>query len=294
MDLTETPEEKGLLEAIKTEQVPPEPEKAAEAAPAEEKPAEAAAEAKPAEPVKAPEKKPEERPRLVPQMALQEEREKRRELERRLAALEKPPAPAVPEVPDETTDPLGAIASLKAQIADFRKQQEEARNHAVVEQTYALKAQGWIEPYRAEHPEYDEQANYLYSFRLKQLGIQYPQMAEPIRAQLANREAQEMFREAIDNDINPAELVAQHAIVAGWRAKEVEPAKEAAKAPDPKPAVEKIERLSKGQKAAVSSSGSGGGAERAEMTIEDLLELDGSAFDKAAKAFIEQGRRSGL
>src|SRR5690242_11783776 len=165
MDLTETPEEKGLLEAIKTEQAPPEPEKPTEAAPAEEKSAEV--ETKPAEVAKTPEKKPDERPRLVPHAALHEERERRKELERRLAALEKPAAPVTPPIPDETTDPLGAIASLKAQIADFQKQQEEAKNHAVAEQTYALKAQGWIEPYRAEHPEYDDQANYLYSFRLK-------------------------------------------------------------------------------------------------------------------------------
>lgn len=295
MDLTESAEEKGILEAIKAETTPPGPEKVAEVIPAIEKPAEAAAATTPVvETPKAPEKKPDERPRLVPHAALHEERERRKELERRLAALEKPAAPTAQAVPDETTDPLGAISSLKAKIADFEQQQQYAYHQAAAEQHYALKANEWISSYKPEHPEYDDQANYLYSFRMKQLGIQYPQLAEPIRAQLANREAQALFREAIDNDVNPAELVAQHAVIAGWRAKEADPTPTPTTKADSKPAVEKIERLNRGQKAAISSSGSGGGAERAEMTIEELLDLDGAAFDKAAKAFIDAGKRSGM
>lgn len=284
-NLTETAEETAQFEAMLNEQAPPEP-KQPEPTPQPEpepKPEPAAEPAKAAEPPKETEKP----VRLVPHQALHEEREKRKQLEQRLAALEKEQQPAPPagdQEPDETTDPIGTIAWLKAQRAKEQAERAEAQRQQDYLQDLGRKVQTRVDAYAAEHPEYKEQVHFLREFRFRQLmdlGVYTPQAA----AQQIQAEEIALGKMAVDYDLDPGEIVSKQAALAGWKPKEPEaPAKPETPTPAPAPeAAAKIERLAKGQAAAVSSSGAGGGGPAAEMTLERLLELDGAAFDEAFK-----------
>src|SRR5690242_1533901 len=110
--LTETPEDKSALDAMRQEQAIPEPETKPDevAKPEEAKPA--AEVTKPVE-----EKKP---VRMVPHEALHEERVKRQALEQRLKDLEAAkPKPEAPKAIDETQDPIGALAELRQRLASY-------------------------------------------------------------------------------------------------------------------------------------------------------------------------------
>jgi hypothetical protein len=282
--LTETPEETAAMTAMENEAPAPEPTPAPEPAPAPApEPAPVAAEApKPAAP-------PAEKPsRMVPHAALHEERVRRQAVEQRIKELEQRLAPQVPvdQPPDENADPLAAIAWLKGQL----RQQTEAQQRNAQEQAYwqdlSSKVQTRVNAYASDHPEYVDQVKYLREFRFRELheGLGYP---EQMAAQQVQREEMELGRMAVEQDLDPGEMVARLASVRGWRAAAAA-APAPAPAPVPAPVTERVARLQRGQRAAVSPSSAGGGGPSPEMTLAQLANLEGAAFDAAFKA---HGRR---
>ena len=286
----ETPEDKAIEQAMRNEvEVEPVEEEAApeEKAPEPEiKAEEKAPEPKVEEPVK---EEPKKQVRLVPHEALHEERVKRQQLEARLRELEAKAAPQ-PQAPKATDDPIGALEQTQNEVAELRafiSQQAEER---------ALAAQvgGRVNSYAKEHPEYVDQVNYLRQSRATELRV----LGHDDAAIVKQLEAEEMSlgRLAIQKDLDPGAMIATMAVARGWQAKapakEAEPAKEPAKV-DSKPAEEKIDRLARGQKAAISPSGAGGGAAAESNSIEDLLKLNGAAFDKAVEKFNAEMKRAG-
>lgn len=282
--LKETPEEAAQFEAMLNEQPMPEPK-------VEEQPVEQKTEQKVEEQPKQEEKpketpKAEEKPvRLVPHQALHEERERRKALETRIAELEKglkQPEPTGDEPPAED-DLVGTIAWLRAQKAKDDREREAARAQHEYIQDLGRKVKTRIDAYAAEHPEYKDQVAFLRDFRFRELteGLGYP--AE-MAVQQVQQEEVALGKMAIDNDLDPGAMVAKLASVRGWKAKEEE---KPAPKPSPEAAKEaeaKIDRIARGQKAAISPSSGGGGAPDAEeMTLEKLLSLNGAAFDEAFK-----------
>lgn len=281
--LTETPEDKAEMEAVRTEAPAPEA-KPDPAAPEAAKPVEAA---KP-EPAKAPGKP----TRLVPIDALHEARKEAQALKAQLAELQKTPAkPAAPvaaEEPDEAADPIGTIAWLKAQIRDRNEQEKAARENSEQMNDLGRKISARVTAYAQEHPEYTEQMAYLRSSRVDELRL-LGHDDEAIGRQIQIEEMA-LGKMAVDKDLDPGELIAKLAQHRGWKAKAADPD------PDLKPAAPapaevvkaaiieseaKITRLERGQRAARSSSGAGGGAAAAELSLEQIAELDGAAFDAA-------------
>lgn len=283
--LAETPEEKAGFESVRTETpiVEAPPEKPAELAkPEEQKPA--------AEKPKA-----EERVRLVPHAALHEERERRKNLEKRLQELEqaKPKAETPAEL-DEHTDPIGVIGQLKAKIAEQERQQREWEESQRTEQDIARRAGERINAYAAEHPEYKEQLQFLRQSRFEELRFlgQSPENA----ARQIEQEEKALARMALDDDMDPGEIVANLSRHRGWKPAAPDPNPDPKPGPAARPAPQaaaikeeiakseaKIERLEKGQRAARSPSTGGGGAAENELSLEAIANLDGAAFDKAFK-----------
>jgi outer membrane biosynthesis protein TonB len=270
-------------------EMPPEPEPSPQPEPEPKPQPEPKPEVKAEEQPK-PQPEPEKAVRLVPHQALHEERERRKALETRIAELEKAakPQPTGDEMPDETTDPIGTIAWLKAERAKEQKQQEEQRAQHAYLQDLGQKVTARIDAYAKEHPEYKEQVDFLRDFRFRELteGLGYdPRYA----AQQVQQEEIALGKMAIDNDLDPGAMVAKLASVRGWKVKE-EAKPDPKPEPTPKPSADeqKLEKITKGQKAAVSPSNAGGGGPEAEMTLQTLLGLQGAAFDAA---FAKHGKR---
>ena len=78
-------------------------------------------------------------------------------------------------------------------------------------------------------------------------------------------------------------MVAKLAAGRGWKASEITAPPAVPVAPDAG-ATERIERLERGRRIAKSPSAAGGGAPAAELTLEQIANLDGAAFDKAFAA----------
>lgn len=288
--LEESSGEKDLLQQMREQpkegpQAVIEQPKAAETKPEETKLAEAA---KPAEtPPPAEQKKPE---RVVPIQALHEERRARQELERRLKDLEAKGAQPKVDEPDETQDPIGAISRLKQEVAQYRQAQEQAK----AEQALGAKVGARIRAYAAEHPEYPEQHQFLLQSRVAEmrlLGHDDASIAQSLRA-----EEMSLGQMAIDRDLDPGQLIAEMAKARGWQPKT--PAKQEEAKPDPKidtptikEAEQAIERLERGQRAAKSSSSSGGGAApTGDLSIEEIANLNGAAFDSAMAKYLRQAK----
>lgn len=280
--LTESPADIALTEAIRTESTPP-PE--APPAPEPEAPAPEAA-APVAEPPKAPEQ------RMVPQQALHEARQEARELKARLAALEAA-SPKEPEL-DETTDPIGTIGKLKQEINAFKKWQADQAEEASLGQQIGAR----INAYAKENPDYPAHYQFLQNSRvneLRALGHNDQAIAQQIRL-----EEMQLGRTALQNDLDPGEIISKLAIARGWQ-KAAAPTPlaptPAAPAPQPAPAPtreaeERIERLERGQRAASSSSRSGGrGTAADDVAIENGVNLEGAAFDAWASKFIANQKR---
>lgn len=277
--LLETPEEKAEFEAVRTEtpvqpieppreEVKTEPEKAPE-------PVKTEAEKKPV--------------RLVPHEALHEERVKRQALEKRLAELEaaKPKAEPTQEI-DETQDPIGALAQLRAKIrANEEREQQERQQRAQIEDL-GRRVSSRVNAYAREHPEYLEQVNFLRQSRAAELRLLGH--SDDVIGQQIMQEEMALGAMALERDMDPGAIVANLAQHRGWKAKAAEPpAEQKAALPNPSEAVKtaiaestaKIERLEKGQRAARSSSASGGGGPSPELSLDQIAELDGAAFDAA-------------
>ena len=234
-------------------------------------------------PKPAPEAKTEKPTRLVPIDALHEEREKRKAHERRIAELERavsqPPKPATDEDIDEYQDPIAAIAKLKAEIRAGKEREEEAKRTEQQLSEVAQRVGTRIQAYKAEHPEYDEQIQFLRRSRFDELTELGFDQAAAIR-QMQGEEIQ-IGIAALQNDWDPGAKIAKMAILRGWQPKAApSPQVNGAASPAANPDAEaRLARLEKGQKAAVSSSSGGGSGPEADTTLEEGLRLKGAAFD---------------
>lgn len=275
--LKETPEEAAQFEAILNEQAAPEP--AVEETPVEQK---AEEQPKQEEAAKAEEPPKDDKPvKLVPHQALHEERERRKQLEQRIAQLEAAAQKAsAPEPIDPDVDPIAALKEVR----EWKEQQVQQGQQAQQLREFSGRVQSEEAVWAAENPDYGEQITFLRESRaneLAALGMGREQIGQQLMIE-ALQTADVAFR----SGKNPGEVFTTLAVTRGWKAKEPEPEK-AVKEPS-KEAVEKVDRLARGQKAATSSSGSGGGAPDDEMTVEKLLALKGKAFDDA---FEKHGKR---
>lgn len=286
--LKETEQETAEFEAMMREEAPP----AAPPAPADPPPeppapeAKAEPEAAPAAEKPAPAPAPEKPVRLVPHQALHEERETRKRLERELAEIKArlapPPSPA-DEMPDEQTDPIGTIRWLKAQREREDRERQEAQQQQAYMADLAQKVGSRVTAYAAEHPEYNEQVKFLREFRFREL-VEGLAMPPELAARQIQQEEFALGQMAVTQDLDPGAMVAKLATVRGWKAKEAE---KPAPAPAPE-AVQQIDRLERGRRAAVSPSAAGGSGPEPAMTAEALLALEGAAFDQA---FAKHGKR---
>lgn len=283
--MTETPEEKAAFEALQHEQpielVQPEPEPQPEPQPEPEPKPAATPAAEPQKPV-----------RLVPHQALHEERTKRQALERRLSEIEQRQAAQPPQAPlqseeiDETVNPLGAIAALKAKLKTLEERDETVRRQSAEDRDVVVRMLPRIEAYKTEHPEYDEQVNFVRQSRFQELVLLGQDQHSA--AAIVQREEMDLARRVLAGDMDPGDVMAKLAQARGWQQKKPDPQ------PEPKPAAAVVEasetltRLKAGQKIAKSPSAAGGSGPEAEMTLERLNSLEGAAFDAA---FEKHGKR---
>ncbi len=282
----ETPLETAQFEAMmKGEAPPPEPP------PAEPPPVAPAPAAPAAPPAAAPE--PDKPVRLVPHQALHEERTKRQSLERELATLRAQPAPAPAKQPDsddidETQDPIGAIAKLKAEIRESKERETEAKRVNEQLADVSKKVGARINAYKAEHPEYGDQIQFLRKSRFDELSeLGYDQ--DQAIAQMQQEEIV-IGIQALQNDWDPGAKIAQLARLRGWKAADPTPTP----TPPATPAADKkLDRIEKGQRAAISPSSAGGGGPEPSLSLADLSNLEGAAFDKAFDKFAATARKQG-
>jgi hypothetical protein len=288
--MTESADDKALMAAIRTETAPPEVTPDPAPAPAPEPAPQPEVKAADPQPEPEPQKKPDERPRLVPHAALHEEREKRKALERRLAELEKP-APAAPKAQE---DPIAALEQTQSEVAQLREYIGQQNAAAA----FQAKVQPMLAQYQQEHPEYGEQTAHLTAIRAAQLRALG--RADHEIAQILRMEANAVFQAALESDRHPGEVVAELAKASGWQPKAAAPAPNPAPAPAPAPvpdikaAEDRVERLQRGQRAATSSSQTGGASPAAnEMSIEQIVNLQGAAFDAAVGKWMASEKGAG-
>lgn len=292
--LAETPAETAEFESVRdgtAVETPPTPEPAAEppkaAEPAPE-PAKAAEPAKPPEPAK-----PDERPKFVPHAALHEERLKRQALEKELADLRagRQPEPEKTAEIDPETDPIGALKEI-------REWKEQQRQQGLIEQqnkAFEARVQTHEADFSSATPDYGDAIAHLRDAVAKEIVDVARTFGQTITQQQLAAELRHRVLSTADLAFkagkNPGEVFYELAKARGYALKAPEPAKvETPVAIEPsKEAVETIERLTRGHKAAKVGGGdppSGGG----EMTLEALAKLDGAAFDSAFEKFSKAQR----
>jgi hypothetical protein len=282
-----------------------------EVAPSEpaEKPVEAAStEPAPIEPetqepaVEAPETQEtasEEVDRRVPLKALQEERQKRAELERKAQEYEQrlyemqqwaeqvqqqmgQPQPEPVVEPDPETDPIGALKAARDQL---RQMQEATQQQQYIERLQQV-AYNAAEDARQRIPDYYDAYKYAINSRAQEhlaMGVPRDQIAAVVQ-----QEELVLIDRAVRAGRNPANDIYQMAKARGFQGKAAAPAPAPAAAPDPVLAQAKAE---------VAASASAGGAppSRGQMSISDIAQLNGAAFDSAWKKLEAQaGRKSSV
>lgn len=200
-----------------------------------------------------------------------------------LAKQNIPKAEVMPtEAPDINTDPVGHFKALYEQsqqkIGDLDKwrQTQEANATAMnnVQQLtrIALSHEG---EFSKKIPDYQEAASYVRSVRDQEL--QAMGYADPgVRQQIIQSDALQIAAQALQNNMNAAEVVYNIAKARGWQIKAPAPA--AAQIGDTK----KLETVAKGQKQASPLSEANGSAP-AEMSVKALLDMSDSDFEKATK-----------
>lgn len=293
--LTESPADVALQDAIRTEsEPPPEADKTPETLVSEPNTVSD-------KPNTAPEPSPEaKKPDThVPLATFLEEREARKRFERELAEARKPtPAPEL----DETQDPIGTIGALRQKMAEYENYQRQQQEDL----SYGQRAQAAVNEYVARDPSYNEAAMFLQQVRARQLES-LPHIPRDQIGAMIQAEAKILFKSAIDNGANPAEVVVAQARAVGWQPKTgaapspvavpvpapAAPAPAPAPAPvDTKAADERVDRLARGQRAASTSSASGGRATAAnELSVDDIAKLDGAAFDAAFTKLLREQKR---
>jgi hypothetical protein len=273
---TYSPEEQAFLESVDTA-----PEETEPVEPLEIQP-------EPKEEVKKPDVKAEtaeESPKQIPLAELMQERRKRQEAEHRYAqavsrleTIIQQSAKAVEEteeIPDRNEDPVGYLAwqqgktldeirSLKAEKAQSDKQTEEQR----VQQQFLSEYQRNIDNFAQQTPDYNDAAQFLLRARddeLQTLGIDDPDQ----RVQILHQDALTIGAYSMQQGKNPGEIFYNLAKKRGY-------AKAAAAATT---TVSPLDTVRKGQAAATTLSGTGGGG-GTELTAEALLAMSDNDFKK--------------
>jgi hypothetical protein len=243
----------------------------------------------------------EEVDRRVPLKALQEERQKRAELERKAQEYEQrlyemqqwaeqvqqqmgQPQPEPVVEPDPETDPIGALKAARDQL---RQMQEATQQQQYVERLNQVAYQAAVEA-QQRVPDYQDAYKYAINSRAQELlALGTPQQAI---SQILQQEELRLIDTAVRNGRNPAEAIYSFAKARGFQGKTVAPAPAPAPAAAPDPVLAQA-------KAEVAASASAGGAppSRGQMSISDIAQLNGAAFDSAWKKLEAQaGRKSSV
>lgn len=258
---------------------------AADPAPMQPEPEEAAPEASQSQ-----ETAPEEHDRRVPLKALQEERQKRAEYERKLVEYERqmaemqgymaamqqqgqPPQPQQEQFqePDPETDPIGALKYARDQL---KRMQEVTEQQQYVQQLNTVAYQAATQ-YAQQVPDYREAYQYALQSRAQELAaLGTPENAIP---QILQREEMNLVDTAVRNGRNPAEAIYHFAKARGFTAKQAAPA------PAPVAPVAPVNPALQQAKQAVAASAAAGGAPAAkgELSVAEIANLKGAAFDTA-------------
>ena len=224
--------------------------------------------------------------RRVPLKALQEERQKRAEYERkldeavrRMAELEqrvpKAPEPTPEPEPDPETDPIGALKHAREQL---RRMQDETAQTQRVAQLNAIAYQS-ATAFKEQAPDYPDAYRYAINSRAQELAaLGTPQNDIP---HILQGEELSLIDTAIRNNRNPAEAIYQFAKARGFNATAPAPAAPAP-VPPPAPASVNPPALQQAKQAvAASAAASGAPAAKGEMSVNDIANLKGAAFDAA-------------
>lgn len=259
------------------EAAPPEPEKPAEAE-AEAEPlvtvAELTAPEKPAEAAK-PEARPEpseaEQPRMVPLQALHAERQQRRAIEQRMAEIESYVAQqeAPPEY-DPNVQPIEALEQTRQELHQLR----EERRQELAERQNQADTMHMAGAYAQAAKQFaKETADFPYAYKhvietrkqeLAELGYDDYAIVDTLR-----NEELGLVSNAMNNGLNPAQVIYRMAKARGYAAKPPAPA-----------AAAKIE-MQQAKQAAATSISPGGKPPKPEFSAADLASLNGAEFDSA-------------
>lgn len=221
--------------------------------------------------------------RRVPLRALQEERQKRAQYEQMLAQREQELAqyqqwayqqqqmqPQEQFVePDPETDPIGALKYAKEQqraMAAYLEQQAAVQQQEAYTQQLNQVAYQAATDMQQRVPDYNDAYRYAIQSRGQELlALGTPEHAIP---QILHREELMLIDTAVRNGRNPADAIYQFAKARGFQGKTA-PA-------TPDPAMQQA-------KAAVAASASAGGAPASKggVSVSDLANLNGAAFDSA-------------
>jgi hypothetical protein len=225
--------------------------------------------------------------RRVPLKALQEERQKRaeyerklQEYERRMAELEqrvpKTPEPAPEPEPDPETDPIGALKHAREQL----KRMQEATQAQQYEAQLSQIAYNAANQFKQQAPDYQDAYRYAINSRAQELmALGTPENAIP---QILKREEMSLIDTAVRNGRNPAEAIYTFAKARGYQGAQpaaVAPAAPAPVAPQPAPVNPALQQTK--QAVAASATAGGAPASKGEMSLNDIANLKGAAFDAA-------------
>lgn len=206
----------------------------------------------------------------VPHGALHAERSKRKELEQRLAELEsKLEAPKDEEQPPQWVDPLVDPEGFRKydeyrtqQLSEKIERQEQERQQQWQQQQRFEEAARLEAEFAQQTPDYQEAVQHLHQRRVSDLRAQGLSDAE-VAAQV-RQDANAVFDAAKQLGWNPAELLYQNAMRAGYTRKQAEAAASDA---------DKIVALDAAQKATKGIGAAGGADQAGGLTAEKIAEM---------------------
>lgn len=199
---------------------------------------------------------------------------------------------AAPEaIPDVDTDPVGHFrakaAEAERQLSEINRwRQSQEANATAMNNVQRLQqiAVAHENDFSQKTPDYQDAASYVRNARDQEL--QYMGYADPaIRMQIIQNDALQIAAQALQSNMNAAEVVYNIAKARGWAGKKAEaspPAPTPPPAPVPTADAKKIATIAKGQEANKSLGQVNGGA-NPPMTMDTLLAMSDEDFEKATK-----------
>lgn len=247
-----------------------------------------------AEPAQPQETASDEPDRRVPLKALQEERQKRAQYEQMLAQREQElrqyqewaaqmqqqqvPQQEAPAEPDPETDPIGALKYARDQLRQMQQMTAEQQYVSQLNQV----AYSAANQFKAQVPDYSDAYQYALQSRAQELmALGAHQQDIPT---ILHREELSLIDSAVRNGRNPAEAIYQFAKARGFQGKAAEVAQAtrmqptaAASTPSaPDPVMQETKRA-----VAASASAAGAPASKGQISLADMANLKGAAFDSA-------------